>query len=75
MSALTTFTQKNNKVDIFGYYTIEKPMKDFVDISAGLWFDWNEKEGRESLSTFEANIERKEFNFYNQNGRRNQLPI
>lgn len=33
MSALTTFTQKNNKVDIFGYYTIEKPMKDFVDIS------------------------------------------
>jgi len=27
------FDQKNNKVDIFGYYTIEKPTKAFADIS------------------------------------------
>jgi hypothetical protein len=29
---LPTFAQRN-KVDIFGYYRIEKPMKDFADIS------------------------------------------
>jgi hypothetical protein len=32
-SAITTFGQKNQSVDIFGYYTIEKPTKEFADIS------------------------------------------
>lgn len=32
-SAITTFGQKNQTIDIFGYYTIEKPTKDFADIS------------------------------------------
>ena len=31
--ALTTFAQKNNKVDVFGYYTIKNPTKTFADIS------------------------------------------
>ncbi len=33
ISTLTVFTQENDKVDIFGYYTIVKPTKDFTDIS------------------------------------------
>jgi hypothetical protein len=32
-SAITTFGQKNQRVDIFGYYKIDKPTKDLTDIS------------------------------------------
>lgn len=30
---LTAFSQEEDKVDIFGYYNIVKPTKDFIDIS------------------------------------------
>ena len=33
VSVLTAFAQSKNTVDIFGYYTIENPTKDFTDIS------------------------------------------
>lgn len=33
ISAVSAFAQTKNNVDIFGYYTIVKPTKDFADIS------------------------------------------
>ena len=33
ISTLTVFSQEKDKVEIFGYYTIVKPTKDFADIS------------------------------------------